>query len=212
MSKLYYLKRKILKKIKSTFSRKYLRPVILETGAWSGKNNHFFDRQLAASILEIFKNSEISRNDMIVDFGCGSEALYCRYFSKIGYKVIGIDGNKNIEIDSRGLGYCRDLSIEFDLEVKSKFAICLEVGEHIPKSFESTFVRNITFNTTKKLVLSWAIVGQGGHGHVNEKNRDDVIEIIEKYNFKYNESESLFLLRSASLKHFRHTMFVFDKV
>jgi hypothetical protein len=212
MSKIYYIKRKVLKKFKSIFSRKYLRPVILETGAWLGKNNHFFDRRLASAILEIFNNSGISKNDVISDFGCGSEALYCRYFSKKGYKVIGIDGNKNVEFDSRGLGYCKDLTLEFDLEIKNKFAICLEVGEHIPKSLQNIFLRNITFNTTKKLVLSWAVVGQGGHGHVNEKDRDEVIEIIEKLNFKYNEIESLLLLKSAGLKHFRRTMFVFDKV
>ena len=48
----------------------------------------------------------------------------------------------------------------------------LEVGEHIPKEYEDIFINNLHNNNNKGIILSWAILGQGGFGHVNEQNND----------------------------------------
>lgn len=50
----------------------------------------------------------------------------------------------------------------------------LEVGEHLPPQFEDIFIQNLHNNNKHGIVLSWAVKGQGGHGHFNEQNNDYV--------------------------------------
>lgn len=42
---------------------------------------------------------------------------------------------------------------------------CLEVAEHIPRTFQDTFVANLNCNALKGLILSWAPPGQAGRGN-----------------------------------------------
>lgn len=50
-----------------------------------------------------------------------------------------------------------------------------EVGEHILAEFENNFIKNIADNARKGIIMSWALVGQGGYKHVNERNNDYII-------------------------------------
>jgi hypothetical protein len=45
--------------------------------------------------------------------------------------------------------------------------ICIEAFEHIPSQFEKQFVENIINACSGKLVISVAVEGQPGIGHVN---------------------------------------------
>jgi hypothetical protein len=54
------------------------------------------------------------------------------------------------------------------------------VAEHIPPEYESIFIENLISCNRKGIILSWAIPGQGGHGHFNEKPNDYVIDLITK--------------------------------
>jgi hypothetical protein len=68
--------------------------------------------------------------------------------------------------------------------------ISIEVGEHIPKEFEQVFIDNICSHTNSKLILSWAIVGQGGDGHVNCQNNDYIIAKLKEKGFEHDEYNS----------------------
>jgi hypothetical protein len=92
--------------------------------------------------------------------------------------------------------------------------ICLEVGEHIPKQYESIFLDNITSLTTNKIILSWAVVGQGGDGHVNCMNNDEVILKMNELGFNYLEDDSISARNSVSYKiapWFLNTIMIFQK-
>ena len=92
--------------------------------------------------------------------------------------------------------------------------ICLEVGEHIPKQYESIFLDNITSLTTNKIILSWAIIGQLGDGHVNCMNNDEVILKMDELGFKYLEDDSISARNSVSpaiASWFLKTIMIFQK-
>ena len=104
-----------------------------------------------------------------------------------------------------------DLSKPNKLEEKFDWVLCLEVGEHIPKEYESILIKNIDDNNTKGVVLSWAVVGQGGDGHVNCQDNEYIKEAFSSLNYT-NDEYSEFTLRShATLPWFKNTIMVFRK-
>ena len=66
---------------------------------------------------------------------------------------------------------------------KPDWILSLEVGEHIPKEFESAFIQNLTRNAKKGIIISWAIKGQGGYGHFNEQNNKYIKNLLYKFGF-----------------------------
>ena len=59
-------------------------------------------------------------------------------------------------------------------------AMSIEVGEHIPKEYEETFIDNIVKSAKKMIVLTWAAPGQGGEGHVNNQTPEYIANEIER--------------------------------
>ena len=55
----------------------------------------------------------------------------------------------------------QDLGKQFD------WVQSFEVGEHIPPKSTEIYIDNLVRHARNGLVLSWAIVGQGGFHHIN---------------------------------------------
>ena len=104
-----------------------------------------------------------------------------------------------------------DLAYKTDFP-KSDLALCLEVGEHIPLKFEDIFVNNIVNAAKNWLIISWAIVGQQGHGHVNCKNNFMVIDIFRHHGFEIDYLSTRQIRNSAKLSWFKNTLFIFKRV
>jgi hypothetical protein len=60
------------------------------------------------------------------------------------------------------------------------------------------------------LILSWAIPGQTGNGHVNLRLNEYIINTINNYKFKHNEQLSQRLKKSSKLWWFKNTIMVFE--
>jgi len=109
----------------------------------------------------------------VIDYGCGA-GWFLYYFYK-DYKIINIqgiepnDGIKNV-IDKKIINNIKFLSLESDLIIKEKYdlAMCIEVIEHIDDKFSNIILNNITKNSNT-LIFSAATPGQGGYGHINER-------------------------------------------
>ena len=104
-----------------------------------------------------------------------------------------------------------------DLSVKKRFdnpfdwVMSLEVGEHLPCEFEDNFINNLHNNNESGIILSWAIKGQGGHGHFNEQNNNYIKSKICKLGY-INDIEAEEKLRKQShLWWFKNTIMVFRK-
>lgn len=184
--------------------------MINENGVWDlneAKKGHAHSKQLADAIIKL-----LPKNKCVFDLGCGT-GFYAAQFAAKGYQVIAVEGTPNIdEIADYSPIIQHDLTTPLP-EHEPGNVICLEVGEHIPKEHEQGFINNITKLCGGILILSWAIPGQGGRGHVNEQPNDYIINEIEKRGFVYREAKSDYLRANAGkLPWFKNTLMFFERV
>jgi SAM-dependent methyltransferase len=106
-----------------------------------------------------------------IDIGCGVGG-WLKAFQENGVaKIRGVDGNY---VDRSSLYIASDcftaadLSRRLNIDDRFDLAICLEVAEHLHPHSASTLVDTLTA-IAPLILLSAAVPGQGGIGHVNEQ-------------------------------------------
>jgi 2-polyprenyl-3-methyl-5-hydroxy-6-metoxy-1,4-benzoquinol methylase len=166
---------------------------------------HKIDYGLMSSLPSIFEGGS-----SVVDFGCGN-ADYVKNLIKNNFRCEAYDGNPNTPEMTDGIGKVLDLSKEFDLGKTFDYVMSLEVAEHIPKECEEVYVDNLIRHTGFYLITSWAVVGQGGDGHVNEQDEDYVLNMYKEKGMIYNKEVSEVLRNVATLGWFKNTIYVFSK-
>ena len=166
---------------------------------------HKFDEPLCQALI-LFLEDQTD----IVDFGCGN-ADYAKRLTQGGKKVDAFDGNPNTVEMTGGFAKILDLSQNFDLKTKYECVISLEVGEHIPKEKEQTYLDNLDRHSTQCIILSWALPGQGGDGHVNEQPNEYIVGEMEKRGYNHYEEASNYFRSVANLWWFKKTIMVFIK-
>jgi 2-polyprenyl-3-methyl-5-hydroxy-6-metoxy-1,4-benzoquinol methylase len=184
---------------------------INDLGFWETTDGtgHIHDLSLAEALASYLL---ITGHKTVVDFGCGM-GDYARAFKALNLTVEAFDGNPNTEALTQGIGRVLDLSKPFYLKKKFDAVLSLEVGEHIPAEFEDLFITNITKHVRKTLIISWAIEGQGGSGHVNCRNNDYIIATVFERGFKYNKKATEELRKAATnASWFGYTLLVFNRV
>ena len=92
--------------------------------------------------------------------------------------------------------------------------LSLEVFEHIPPMYERQFVQNIINSCDDKLVLSVAVEGQGGIGHVNCKNNDYIINLFSENGFSFKEglTDAIRTDVEPHVMYFKNTLMIFEKI
>lgn len=186
-----------------------------KTGIWEGKIAdwaHFYDGKLSRGLQKFFRTEEASS---IIDLGCGTGASV-NDLRKANLQCDGCDGNPNTT--KLGGEHCRVVDLaETNLELQTSqgekydWAFSLEVGEHLPKKYEETFLNNVVNSARKGIVLSWAKKGQGGLGHVNEQNNDYVETQMDRRGWVRDKQaeEKLRLQTSPHCFWFRDTVMVY---
>lgn len=160
----------------------FLRNIITTDGIWTKEDAEHHQSSIKfAKWLE----SYLPKDTLVVDMGCGN-GYYMAYLERHGFYAVGIDGNDNTEI------LCTDFfkaNFAVPIEITKKCSIVsLEVGEHIPKESQETFMKSLTDSCDKHLILSWASIGQPGIGHINCRDQKEVIADVESRGFKLNEA------------------------
>ena len=186
-------------------------PAVSATGFWEGKDKpyHTCSDALCNWIANYFGTN---KDKQIYDFGCGS-GQYLRRLRDAGFtKLTGFEGSvpENAEFDNI---VQQDLTISLNLPHQGN-CIFSEVAEHVPAQFEDILLSNITNACDDKLVMSWAIRGQAGHGHVNCLNSDEAIERMVKNGFIYlpdETAEARAVILDGDLPWFKNTLLVFNK-
>lgn len=171
-----------------------------ETGIFIGKHTHKFDKYLIEAIKNLYKDKYIKN---VADLGCG-DGEYTKKFREFGWEADGYEGNEEYTDNPV------DLTIPLNPH-KYDLVVCLEVGEHIPPEKCEMFLDNLEKFTSKYLVLSWGIPGQGGKGHVNCLPNETIIEYMKKRGFKYIKRDSNYLRKNSKLEWFKNTIMVFEK-
>ena len=183
---------------------------ITETGFWVCKNPDIykFDEKLADALADFIGN------DTFADMGCGNGA-YTKYLIAKGLTGVCSDGNPHTPEISDGLCEVYDLSKPMDKNHEPKiydWVLCLEVAEHVPKQYESTLVENVKMHCQKGIIISWAIPGQGGHGHVNEKSNEYVRGLFDGSEYTPDIIAEEKMREAARLPWFKNSLMVFKKV
>jgi cyclopropane fatty-acyl-phospholipid synthase-like methyltransferase len=177
---------------------------IHQRGFWldATGDHHRFDQYLAHALWFYFAGSSV------LDLGCG-RGEYVRFFTERGISASGFDGNPHTQrwLPSAGVV---DMSTSQILPVHD-WVLTLEVGEHIPAAYESAFIQNLHRHNRKGIILSWAVPGQKGWGHVNCKTNEEVAEKVCPLGY-FRDIEAEKQLRSAAtLRWFKNTLMVFPR-
>ncbi|XP_023347546.1 uncharacterized protein LOC111716340 [Eurytemora carolleeae] len=70
------------------------------------------------------------------------------------------------------------------------WVVSIEVGEHIPAEYMMIYIDNLIRLSKYGIIISWAVVGQDGHGHVNTRSNEDVIQTMVARSLVYLPKES----------------------
>jgi SAM-dependent methyltransferase len=192
---------------------------ISNTGFWESADlhlSHAYSKPLVDWIINYLKDQ---KDKQIYDFGCG-RGQYLEQLYNAGFtKLLGFDGVvpeqklfENIK--------AQDLTIPFSVEEKGN-CLFLEVAEHIPSQYEKTLLDNISNACCGKLIMSWAVRGQGGNGHVSCLNNHEAIERMANKGFIYLEQDTLSArkniiadkldIENGDLPWFKDTTLIFKK-
>lgn len=185
---------------------------ISETGYWVGTpETRYFDIQLADAIVELLTNHQAT---FIHDLGC-SHGDYVEHLRYHRFEAEGWDGNY-AAFPPKSYGY-HGFDLTWPLPTttykkhRQQWALSLEVGEHIPSQFTDAFIHNFSRLALVGGILSWAIPGQGGTGHVNCLTNEEVINLCAGYDLVHSPEESEFLRKSAGISWFKNTLMVFNR-
>lgn len=102
----------------------------------------------------------------IIDLGAGTGELV-RALACEGRQAMGFDGTPGIEALTGGLVKQADLTDSMAGIPTADWVLSFEVGEHIPSGHAAAFLDNVSSTGLEGVMLSWAVIGQRGHGHVN---------------------------------------------
>lgn len=191
---------------------------ISPTGFWDNNNpDHAMSKPLSDWIIEYLKPFSSKH---IYDFGCGP-GMYLERLRVNGFKHLqGFEGSPPLNKVFDNIKQ-QDLTLPFAVDVKG-IVISLEVAEHIPAKYTNTYLNNIrnACEVGGKFICSWAVRGQGGHGHCSELNNDEAIALITSKGFNYLESDSMDARKNITeerdisggkLPWFRDTTLIFEK-
>jgi hypothetical protein len=104
----------------------------------------------------------------VIDVGCAVGDLI-KEFDKRKIMCYGIEGTDNVVpylMVDKDKVFIKDLRLPLNLGLSFDLAICLEVAEHIDKECADQFVENLS-GLSRRVLISTAPPGQGGHGHIN---------------------------------------------
>lgn len=181
-----------------------------KTGIWKGSFAnwaHFHDVRLSRGLQDFFQKENAHS---IVDLGCGT-GTYVAELRAHNLNCEGYDGNP--DTPTFGGPYCKVANLTEPLLLSKKYdwVLSLEVGEHLPKEHEKTFLDNVATYATKGVVLSWAKKGQGGLGHINEQNEEYIQSEMSKRGWIRDKvaEEALRMQTSPYCFWFRNTLMVY---
>ena len=178
-------------------------PQIGPTGFWRGTEDfgHHFDGPLSEALAELFAGHTVA------DLGCG-DGSYVRALHGRGIDCDGYDGNPATPA-FHPLCKVLDLSAPARLPRLYDWSLSLEVGEHIPAAYEDAFLDNLYRHNRKGIVLSWAVPGQGGHGHCNERDNEYVRHRMRERGYRSDPPTEQRLRGASRLPWFEKSLMVF---
>jgi hypothetical protein len=146
-----------------------------DTGIYTPDDVKEFGYHPTHEVICDFLAEYFTPDQPIIDLGAGL-GFYSRGLTERGFQCVAVDGSQAAADAGLFPIQVHDLSKPLPLDFPEGQVLCLEVGEHIPRRFEKVLLNNIFRCAKQRMVLSWALVGQSGRGHVNCRDNYWVIE------------------------------------
>lgn len=170
------------------------------------QQHHYFSENLAKALPPL-----LDKALPVLDFGCG-RGDYLKFLAKRGFACIGLEGTPGAS--EFKTTHVVDLSQPLALDLPKGNVVSFEVGEHIEKEGEQPFLNTLVQHAEKRIVMSWAVPGQGGIGHVNERSNVYLVRQMQERNFILNRTATKEIrqkVREDALWWFYNTLMVFDR-
>lgn len=185
---------------------------ISANGGWcaqtSGTNSssHVWDQGLSKALSTFLKGKSVA------SFGDGP-GLYKKHLDSVGEvkSYTAYDGAPFCESTTEGRVKFLDLTApQFGMPAFD-WVVSIEVGEHIPAKFEDIFLDNLARHAKEGIILSWAVPGQGGLSHVNNKALTDVVNQMKKRHFSFNSDHGKPLRDASSFYWLKQNIHVYRR-
>lgn len=167
---------------------------------------HKTDKNILSPLSELLKKKRVG------SFGDGPGA-YKREILKLGQVASydAYDGAPFCEETSKGTVQFMDLTIpQYGIPIYD-WVISLEVAEHIPQKYEDVYLDNVFRHAKEGIILSWAIPGQNGVSHVNNKPFSFVVDVMKKNGFVHDKIKSDELKKAASFWWLRQNINIYRR-
>ena len=126
-----------------------------------------------------------------VGAGVGGYGMFMRLLNPSSPPVASLDGAENIEAWSGGRVGFFDVSTAADVQGVEpvEWVMSIEMAEHVPRSLEAAVVANLHWLNTKGIVLTWALPGQPGSGHINGRSNRYVHSLLHQLGYSRDALE-----------------------
>jgi len=182
---------------------------VADRGFWKGQNateRHLFDSPLKDAIIKFFHSVGAKS---VLELGAGM-GPYSKELKAKGFFISCYDGNPNTQDLTDGLCAVLDFSKPINL-TRHEWVLSLEVGEHIPQEFENIFLNNVDKGNEKGVIMSWAIEGQTGTSHVNNRNNSYIRSKFADMGYEPISEAEEALRTAATFSWFKNTIMVFKR-
>ena len=165
---------------------------------WHQHSNH-----LLIKLMEL-----LPKEIPIIDIGCGHN-FYVNVLNYCGWKSIGVDAA------DLGSKHFKKADVTKPIKIKGTHnVISFEVGEHIPLDLCDAYIDNLcAFNGD--VIVSWAIEGQKGIGHINCQNNEWVIAQFNKRGYTLHEDKTnqlRFCVQNCHCNWFKNNLMYFTRL
>ena len=145
----------------------------------SAEHHVIADDGIGKTILK-FLNDDI-QSVSLIDIGAGvGQYGYWLKANNANIKWFGYDGAENVEEFTNGFVKWIDVTnpIFDSIDFVGDWVMSLECGEHIPPENTHDLINLLDKHNKKGILLSWAVPGQGGHSHINERSNENIIQLL----------------------------------
>eukprot|EP00922_Rhytidocystis_sp_ex-Travisia-forbesii_P065248 GHVS01096962.1.p1 GENE.GHVS01096962.1~~GHVS01096962.1.p1 ORF type:complete len:244 (+),score=17.78 GHVS01096962.1:2-733(+) len=182
-------------------------------GIWKGDVGYVYDRQFSEHLVRFFKSEECRS---VVDVGCGL-ADYLKTLKCEGVDCLGFDANTGTAHRTTNISVIADVTLPlpsppWDFRFPADWALCISVGEQIPRAREAQFLENLDMVQSRGLIVSWDSHWSrtpGGHNFKSEKELLHLFEHIMCYKLDQEATEEL--REAASLRTLSEGLYCFRK-
>jgi len=170
-------------------------------------DSSMFDLGVARSLLRI-----LPFDSTVADLGA-FDGRYTSWLNDSGLiQAQGFDGIPGIEALTKGVVKEVDLSKPMNVtEGSFDYVLCVEVAEHIPAHFQESFLNNLRI-ARKGLIISWALPGQDGEGHVNCQAEEVSRALIEALGFRRHDANTKILRKNTKQWWIATSIAFYDRV